>query len=351
MPSNADPSPAAVDKECVNTTVGTEDLSKGDVGSRSTLRDILGRGTTGFSDLINENLIVARYFTLSSVFLLGAYGVANTPLFYRYKSVADISTREFSRRTWIHGRLVAQRAPTTSPQGQGNPIVLYFRHLSPIERLLTQSAMSRVMAGRSETLLYASTNPHRHLLPVELAGVVSPPKSKNEQPSILSDALTGRTRNTSSVIDSLINGKVSVQLLAQRDAEGGSDEGHTAICHLRYTPNTHWFQAIDLGLQMVRKGQACISTGTVVPLSGGDKDSKQSISCFDPTVKQLQDDAKYMTRLEEAEYEAWKSREGMWSSDEVREQLRKEYVEAEEISSNKWSTIIWNWMSKRISRS
>ena len=350
MPS----SPA--NEDCVKSNAGTttEDLSKGDVGSSTTFRDMLGRGTTGFSDLINEHLIVFRYFTISSVFLLGAYGMANTPLFYRYKNVVDISTREFNRRRWIHGRLVAQRAsaPTSSPQG--DPIVLYFRHSSPIERMLTTSAMSRVIAftGRSESLLYTPTNPHRNLLPVELAGVASPPLLRNGRPSILCDTLTGSTRNTASSIDGLINGKVSVQLLAQRDAEGESDEGHTAICHLRYTPSTHWFQSVDLGLQMVRKGQACISTGTVVPLSGGENehDAKQSISCFDPTVKQLQDDSNYMTQLEEAEYEAWKSRVGMWSSDEVRKQ-RKEYVEEEEESSSKWSTIIWSWMNNRMRRS
>jgi len=60
-------------------------------------------------------------------------------------------------------------------------------------------------------------------------------------------------------------------------------------------------------------------------------------------------DSRYIAQLEEAEFEAWRSREGMWSSDEAREQLREEYVEEEE-SSSKWSTIIWSWMSDRIRR-
>jgi hypothetical protein len=53
-------------------------------------RQVVGRGMHYVSDVINENILAARYATIASVILLTAYGVASTPLFYRFKAVKDI---------------------------------------------------------------------------------------------------------------------------------------------------------------------------------------------------------------------------------------------------------------------
>ena len=53
-------------------------------------RQVVGRGMHHVSDVINENIAAARYATIASILLLSAYGVASTPLFYRFKTVKDI---------------------------------------------------------------------------------------------------------------------------------------------------------------------------------------------------------------------------------------------------------------------
>lgn len=66
--------------------------NKNDDGDDSSLnaRSVAGKAMTGFSDLVNENLIAFRYGTVASITLLTAYGLANTPLFFRYKTARDI---------------------------------------------------------------------------------------------------------------------------------------------------------------------------------------------------------------------------------------------------------------------
>jgi hypothetical protein len=57
------------------------------------LRQVLGWSMEGFSNLINENLIAARYGASASIFLLTAYGLSNTPLFFRFRTVSEIPGR------------------------------------------------------------------------------------------------------------------------------------------------------------------------------------------------------------------------------------------------------------------
>ena len=72
---------------------------------------------------------------------------------------------------------------------------------------------------------------------------------------------------------------------------------------------------------------------------------------FNPTVKQLREDTQFLSKVEEAEYAAWKSKVGMWSTDEMRD-LRTEYLAEEESSKTKWQirSIIkrgWEWMIRK----
>ena len=212
-------------------------------------------------------------------------------------------------------------------------------------------------------MLYTSANPNRNLLPIELAGIIAPPFASS--PSILSPSLTGTSSShTFPLIDELIQQKtkVSIKLLAQRVATVSNqnnkkeEERHidddriqnTVICHLNYKQSKQYlWQTTNAGLEMVQKGEAWTS-GVVVPLSniedkGSSKDKPKAnenstIIDYHPTVKQLQDDTKYISQLEEAEYNAWQSKIGMWSSKQIRE-IRKEYIEYEEEEKNKWSIL------------
>ena len=390
--------------------------SNTNTSSPISVRHQIGKQLSSITDIINDNLILVRYTTISTVLLLGVYGVANTPLFYRYKHVFDIPSNMFMKRRWIQGRIVGvakrsnsslggQSTASTSGRKQSSgvasllsptlhrstesdnnnddgdineqhqhPIVVLFRHSSPMERLLTQSAMDRVLsftasgkASPSRSLLYTSPNPYRNLLPVELAGIVAPPSTSMSGLASSDDQFT--------LIDTLIqqNTKVSLQLLAQRTTssnhENNKDDKHfhnmsnddiiqnTAICHLHYKQPKQWFATTNAALEMVQKGEAWINaSGMVVPLSNIDADVKDNtkedpsnrrrgessdssiIIDYNPTVKQLQSDTKFISQLEEAEYTAWKSEIGMWSSNQVRE-LRNEYIEEENLKKNSWSII------------
>lgn len=393
----------------VEDGASASDTDANDSNTNTSLRQQLGLHFGSLTNVINENLLIIRYATISTVLLLGVYGVANTPLFYRYTNVMDIPSRMFIKRKWIHGRIIgvvgnesthpsvgrqmssnnwsplAPSKPTSKQSGiaslistslkvatganQSNtsgsdkgatnteiqqeqrPIVVLFRHSSPMERLLTQSSMERVLSFTKSPsrLLYSSTNPYRGLLPIELAGVVAPPPSPSS--STLSVPLLNQ------LIDQ--NAKVSLQLLAhrttreklasnQRDVPMDDDIKNSAICHFHYRQPKQWFTTTNAALEMTRKGQAWInSCGMVVPLSNSDEDDITSsendtvITDFDPTVKQLQSDAKFISQLEDAEYTSWQSRVGMWSSDNNRG-MRIEYVEEEESVKGG----IWGWVKR-----
>lgn len=354
-----------------------------------TLRQKFGNVLSAISDTINSNLIIIRYGTLGSIVLLGAYGIANTPLFYRYKSLWDIPESMWRRRRWVHGRIigVVENNHTTSyglvsdNRGRGlssllstsiqkdvssnqldfstpetndspsansdatklQPVVILFRHSSPVERLLTQNAMDKVLAltGKSPSrMFYSSTNPNKHLLPIELAGISHHPMiSCMPSERLINKLAKDKTR-------------VSIQLLAQR-ANASSlnsqeripeENGCTAVCQVTYKKPNQWFNTTNVSLELVTSGQALISP-CVVPESDNTDDKKHKNSTtiinFNPSPKQLQQDAKFISQLEEAEYAAWKSKTGIWSLDKMRE-LRPEYTEEERYVSTLLSTKVWN---------
>ncbi len=66
----------------------------------------LGSSLSSFSDFINDNLIIARYGTFATITLLTAYGLSQTPIFFRYKKVCDIPKYVLANRYTIHGRII-----------------------------------------------------------------------------------------------------------------------------------------------------------------------------------------------------------------------------------------------------
>ncbi|KAL7477291.1 hypothetical protein ACHAW6_003103 [Cyclotella cf. meneghiniana] len=372
---------------------------------KNSLRHRLGTHLSTLSDLINSNLIVFRYGAMSTILLLGVYGIANTPLFYRYRSVWDIPAKKWKRR-WIHGRIVGVETLTkrgdnaaqiqasssglssllsTSLQKQnsgtgGNakhslhsmeqgihqaktntntttneahrPVIVLFRHFSPMERLLTQKTMDKLssIAGNSTGMLFSSSIAShlqtRNLIPIELAGITHPPVFRgmpHEGMGLLHQLVQDKTR-------------VSIQLLAQRVnvsclSSGGGENGarppisddilqSTAICHVTYRKPRQWFRTTNVSLELVSSGQATLSS-CVVPRSSDSNDGETKIINFDPTPKHLQNDAAFMSQLEQAEYSAWKSKLGVWSLNEMTE-WRMEYKQEEDYISNRWSTRLWN---------
>ncbi|KAL3794936.1 hypothetical protein HJC23_004313 [Cyclotella cryptica] len=372
-----------------------------------TLRHRLGTHLSDLSDLINSNLILFRYGAVSSILLLSVYGMANTPLFYRYKSVWDIPAKMWKRR-WIHGRIVGvQTGRGEAMNGGGRassgissllsssvlrqrnysleyennhsstnqtitktneahcPIIVFVRHSSPMERLLTQKAMDKLLSLTGNSNHSSSNTSHtqrrRNLIPIELAGILHPPPTT----TTLGDM---SHHHGMGLLHKLVHDKtrVSIQLLAQRatvaslsdvSPEEGrariplSDDGQsTAIGHVTYRKPKQWFHRSNVSLELVAAGQALLSS-SVVPQSletRDDVDATTTITTitntvlhFDPTPRHLQEDAAFLSLLEQAEYTAWKAKVGVWSSEKMRD-LRMEYRVEEEYVSSRWSTRVWN---------
>ena len=169
----------------------------------------------------------------------------------------------------------------TDTHPEQRPIVVLFRHSSPMERLLTQSAMEKVLSftGKSPSwLLYLFASHHHHnMIPIELAGIVVPPSFASW--STMSPSLTGTTNNQLQLINQLIQQKmkVSLQLLAQRTATHNNltpnkrgdldpkkyEDGQfpledeiqsTAICHMHYRKPDQWLATTNTSLEMVKRG-------------------------------------------------------------------------------------------------
>lgn len=244
------------------------------------------------------------------------------------------------------------KSNTTNTANKTLPVVILFRHSSAMERLLTQSAMEKLLAFTGHTpsrMLYSSTNPHRNLLPIELAGISYPPTLPSLGIGILHEEL-GLLRKLAEA-----KTRVSIQLLAQRATVSSllnnTDERplydvvqNTAICHISYQKPKQWFRSTNVSLELVASGQAIISS-CVVPESPKEQNDKTRILNFNPTTTQLQNDAAFMSQLEEAEYNAWKSKLGVWSAERMRE-LKSEYTEEERHVSNQWSTKLVNLLKK-----
>ena len=87
---SSDSSPDEMEAPLVGTD-SKESKTSGDsnVSPNFNPRHTVGQGLHILSDTINDHLIAARYATLASIGLLAAYGLSHTPLFSRYRTVAD----------------------------------------------------------------------------------------------------------------------------------------------------------------------------------------------------------------------------------------------------------------------
>ena len=80
--------------------------NNGDNSKTISIGSTFGKGLSSFSDFVNDNLIAFRYGTFATVTLLTAYGLSQTPLFFRYRTVSEIPKSYFGKRRTIHGRIV-----------------------------------------------------------------------------------------------------------------------------------------------------------------------------------------------------------------------------------------------------
>lgn len=181
------------DNSATATTGHSRSNSTPTHSSTMNLRQAFGMGANTLSDMINTNIVAARYAVFASIGLLTAYGISQTPLVSRYRTVADIPSRHFRTRRTITGRLMICHNPSNnnSNNNNHNPVALsknpstvtfYMRHLSPIERLLPKSWLQNILSMHPAVTLRGvrpEESPHE-LLHVQVAGLLYPslPESK-----------------------------------------------------------------------------------------------------------------------------------------------------------------------------
>jgi hypothetical protein len=91
-----------------------------------------------FTKIVNDNLIAARYGIFAGVTLLTVYGLSQTPLFFRYRTVADVPASHFIARRRLKGRIIGVDM-VESAAGGTRDVRILVRHLSPMGQILPKS--------------------------------------------------------------------------------------------------------------------------------------------------------------------------------------------------------------------
>jgi hypothetical protein len=211
--------------------------------SMHTLRQTIGHSMGQLSDVVNDNLITIRYATLSSILLLGAYSISQTPLFFRYRTLNELPHSIYKRRRVLTCRLF-QVDVTAAATEEAAPIILHVRHLSPMGRLLSKQQLDFGLQHSPSIYTDTDTNTtalgknkkqlnNRDLIRIQLDGV-----SQHEQSALLQQLARDRAL-------------VRCQFIASSTA--GDDAA--AIARLSYwQKRSVW--PLDLGSHLVENGLA-----------------------------------------------------------------------------------------------
>ena len=291
--------------------------------SMHTLRQTIGHSMGQLSDVVNDNLITIRYATLSSILLLGAYSISQTPLFFRYRTLNELPHSIYKRRRVLTCRLF-QVDVTAAATEEAAPIILHVRHLSPMGRLLSKQQLDFGLQHSPSIYTDTDTNTtalgknkkqlnNRDLIRIQLDGV-----SQHEQSALLQQLARDRAL-------------VRCQFIASSTA--GDDAA--AIARLSYwQKRSVW--PLDLGSQLVENGLARLQEDV---LQGQKHGSDQ--------LKDKQRDIKYLESLSKLEFQAISKRNGMWSIPQIRASAKDlvEHVEWE-ISAT-WYRKLWRRMTGR----
>lgn len=344
-------------------------------------RQTIGNTINSATDVINENLMVARYTAIASITLLTCYGISKTPLFFRYKRVSEIPSSMFRNRQTIYGRIVHivepnlasisnNKSPTTSTTTtsttlakEEEPIVCLVRQLSPVARLLNKSTYEKIMEKKqpssSSSVSFNSHQNEGDLIKIELAGIKAPPFYYGENGEGTNDWLKRLASNRTPVSCTLISRRIlklvkedgnfnktlynvkSSQNLRPHTMDSDPEKEQVAIAKIMYRPGMSLFRK-DLGSSLVSCGRANVA-------SEGMHIEIPSMPTVDGSTKlgDIDSDVKYLERLSQLEYEAVKGRLGMWNVDAVRSTRSDLVEEAEfEIHASRWKKI-WRSMKER----
>lgn len=332
-------------------------------------------GTTlaKLSDSMNENLIVARYTTMAAVGILAVYGLAHTPLFFRYRTVAEIPATYFTRRRTIHCRLVKPLSHWSNTNN--NTIMCQVRHLSPMERILSKAWFDWFMRMHPAAAVLGTRRDEvaNELLTVQIAAIVAPPvdvqlaeppgqwweQLVHQRTSVCCQLLARRVRSVPEtrigLNDSTLHRKKrklnldeldlpdndDVNIIEQQQHEDKEDD-QVAIVKMYYRPKWQLFP-VDIGEHMVRYGRAGPCPDGLYPPSTTATPGERIRDASD-SIRDLRSDSAYADRIAQAEFEAAKGSYGMWSDPRIRE-TRGDVVEEVEFQTKApWWRKVLRWI-------
>ena len=287
------------------------------------LRESLAQSMHSVTDFVNEHLIVVRYATLSTVLLLGAYAISQTPLFFRYRTTKDIPKSLFYRRRVLTCRVFRVESPVPASTADvassiaWSPVVLSVKHLSPAGLLLsrkhfeigTQLSPTAVALGRNDD--------PSDLVRVQLYGVSQ--ESNHSQQNLLLQELTRE------------KAMVRCQLLSKTSDNQGDV---VAIARIAFWEGGSWLP-VDLGTALVKSGLARVQHEVVFGRHGSDR---------------LQDksrDIRYLESLSKVEYAAISKRSGMWSIPMIRAASQDTIDHVDWVTTATWYQKLWRRITGR----
>jgi hypothetical protein len=352
-------------------------------GPSSVPRSAVGQAMDKVSTLVNDNLIAFRYGTVASIALLTAYGLSNTPLFFRYRIVQEIPSSYFVGRRRLYCRIISVDHHSASASGPADTsIQVLVRNLSPIGLLLPAAWFESLMrispSSRFSQGLLKQTKPEEsknELLRIQIAGIQTPPVSRRlynpdtflerlaQERTLVSCQLLGRavatlrpSGNEMMASISTFKGNISPVEQPSHGSKSNNTTGEkslashpmldnsqqVALCRLTYRPKLWQLFPTDIAETLVRAGNSSVSS-TVWSASANDTGSMRIVDASQ-RLQDLRNDVKYLDRLAQTELEAAKNSAGMWSVPDVR-QMKKEVME--EVDFQTKANVfqkLWRWL-------
>merc|ERR1712238_72042 len=372
--------PLASDSNNVNSnsfqTIVGEGMNSNNVNSNS-FRTIVGESMNSFSALINDNIIIARYGIFASIALFTAYGISNTPLFFRYRTVSEIPRSCIIGRQRLYCRIIGVHRGDTSASTNANKritensIFINVRHLSPIGVVLPASWFKFLMKVNPSKIKHKNNKPEENsneLLKVQIAGILEPPVSrdctehflkllaknrtlvscqllgrkvpilnseriekKDEESTTHADSPNKRQLSSSSSNLSSINNNNHARINAQEIDDSNTlcrDQHQVALCRLKYRPHWQLFST-DVAETLIKAGNVNVASNVLAHSST----NNTKIVDASQRIQDIRNDIEYIDRLSKFEFKAAQKKKGMWSIPEVRK-MKKDIIDEVDFQSN-----------------
>lgn len=353
-------------------------------GPSYTPRSAVGQAMDSVSTIINDNLITFRYGAMASITLLTAYGLSNTPLFFRYRTVQEIPSSFFVGRRHLYCRIIrVDRHSGIASRPNDTTVQILVRNLSPIGLLLPASWFDFLMrispSSRFTEGLVRQTKPEENkneLLRIQIAGIHTPPVSRllynpdtfldrlAEERTLVRCQLLGRTAASSkpsasermtpisapkpgsSPVEQPFHGiptRSKMDEISQALNPPSNNTQQLALCRLTYRPKVLQLFSTDIAETLIKAGNACVSS-TMMGTSSTNDAAPMKIVDSSQRLQDLRNDVKYLDRLAQTELEAAKKSAGMWSVPDVRKMKREVVEEVDfQMKANVFQKL-WRWL-------